>query len=122
MCFHTESEMNWFLARTPMHSAIIMRSAKGNYVAGWLVDPLNDAEIPVLIASLRAWHPRKSAVIDLTLVNEARLSEGLPVLNAEGLPIYRGFVPARAEDTPIGQGIKDLLAQFAASERELARA
>lgn len=119
MCFHTDREVKWFLARMRTHSAIILRDRRGNLKASWLVEPLNDDEIPKIIAALRAWHPGEKQSIDLSLVNEYRLERGLAVLNEAGLPIYSGFVPARAEDTPIGHIIKDLWSEFR-REREVA--
>jgi V8-like Glu-specific endopeptidase len=118
MCFHDEQAMNFFLKRRPQYSAVAMRSVGGRLIAGWLVNPTNVVDVAVCIASLKDWHQLDDTVIDLTRVNRDRASRGLPPLDEEGVPVYRGAVATSAEDTPIGQEIKDLLAEFASRAYE----
>ncbi len=122
MCFHSESEMQWFLDRAREFAAIIVRRPDGHFVASWLVDPADVTEIPFTLAALRKWHPAREVIVDLSNLNGHRLALGLSALDYRGLPAYEGEIPAAAEDTVIGQEIKDLLATFKFASREAAYA
>lgn len=122
MCFHDEHSMNWFLSKQPKYSAVSMRSSDGRLIAGWLVNPRDVADVSLCIASLKKWHQGDDAIVDLTVLNRDRTRRGLPPLDERGVPVYRGEVAATAEDTPIGQEIKDLLAEFASRAYEPASA
>jgi hypothetical protein len=102
------------LARVPTHAAVVTRRHDGRFLAAWLVDPHNVSEISFTIAALKKWHPRAGITVDLSNVNKHRVALGESALDERGLPIYGGEIPDSAEDTAIGEEIKDLMREFTA--------
>lgn len=115
MCFHTRREFDEYVAARAKRkqresiagkhakseekfALIVLRDAKGNFVAGYHCDPRDPQDVANTILDLKTWHAGEFKYVDTADVDAERKRLKLKMLDADGLPLPDRVARAGTDD------------------------